>query len=331
MQSRHVLPLLMVFAWLAAVVAGAAQFKLNDGTVINGEASSFNDDGLIIRLTVGGFSERIAWIRFTQDSLKELAKDTKNAKFVEPFIEIPPEVIAKQREKIITLKEVPRVPRVRENAGVFSALTTPVSLVILGLLFLANLLAGYEVAVFRNRPTAMVCCVSALLPVAGPVLFLALPSAPEEGEIPDTIPLTGTHGEAAPAAGGGQGSVTSKLKSKITGIFGKKSGGGLSLAAGEKSGAAGGPFQTKVYPKGEYTFNRRFFETQFPGFFRVVPSETEKDLIIVIRAGRSEYVGKRITRISMNELHLQLLSGGEVPVAFADMSQVQIRHKDAKT
>ena len=89
-----------------------------------------------------------------------------------------------------------------------------------------------------------------------------------------------------------------------------------------------------IYTRGEFTFNRRFFETKFPGFFRVVPSEADKDLVMVIKAVRGEYVGKRISRISMNEMHIQLQSGNasaEVMVPFVEIQSVQIRHKDAKT
>ena len=108
---------------------------------------------------------------------------------------------------------------------------------------------------------------------------------------------------------------------------------GLSLAAASKQEAASAQTQPQTYTRGEFTFNRRFFETKFPGFFRMVPSEAEKDLVIVIKAVRGEYVGKRISRISMNEMHLQLQSGNasaEVMLPFVEIQSVQIRHKDAK-
>ena len=66
----------------------------------------------------------------------------------------------------------------------------------------------------------------------------------------------------------------------------------------------------------------------------MIPSETEKDLVLVVKAVRGEYVGKRISRISMNEMHMQLQSGNasaEVMVPFVEIQSVQIRHKDAKS
>lgn len=108
--------------------------------------------------------------------------------------------------------------------------------------------------------------------------------------------------------------------------------GGLSIAANEKPAAAA-TTHSAVYTRGDNTFNRRFFETKFPGFFRVVPSEADKDLILVVKTGRGEYVAKRITRISSNEMHILPLKTGtaEVLVPFGEVIQVQVRHKDAKS
>ena len=65
----------------------------------------------------------------------------------------------------------------------------------------------------------------------------------------------------------------------------------------------------------------------------MVPSEAEKDLLLVIKAVRGEYIGRRISRISSNEMHLQLQSANasaEVMIPFVEIQSVQIRHKDAK-
>jgi hypothetical protein len=103
---------------------------------------------------------------------------------------------------------------------------------------------------------------------------------------------------------------------------------GLSIAGGgEKHAAAHGP---QIYKRGEFTFNRRFMETKFSGFFRVVLSEADKDNVILVRTAKEEFVAKRISRISSNEMHLQLISGKEVSVAFADIAEMQLRQKDAK-
>ena len=95
--------------------------------------------------------------------------------------------------------------------------------------------------------------------------------------------------------------------------------------------AAGGKAEPKIFNRGEYTFNRRFIETQFAGFFRVVPSEADKDLLLVFKTPKQQYIGRRISRISSNELFLQLQQGGgtkEVSIGFTEIAQIQIRHKD---
>ena len=87
-----------------------------------------------------------------------------------------------------------------------------------------------------------------------------------------------------------------------------------------------------VYQRGQTTFNRRFFETKLSGFLRVIPSEAEKDMLIHIKSARGEYVGSRLSRVMPNELYLQISKGGassDVIIPFNDISEVQIRHKDA--
>ena len=98
------------------------------------------------------------------------------------------------------------------------------------------------------------------------------------------------------------------------------------------SGGSTATVQPAIYTRNDTTFDRRFFETKFSGFFRVVLGEAEKDYIIVVKTVRDEYMAKRIARITTNELHLQLLHGGgaEKSVSFGEIVQVQLRHKDAK-
>ena len=286
-------------------------FELTNGDVYKGQAASFGEEGLIVRQDIGVFSPRVHWIKLTQDTLKRLAQNPKIAPFAEPFIELPLDTAPKKKAKDIKIKPVQRAERVTERPTLIAAITTPVGLAILGILFLGNLYAAYEIAVYRGRPFALVCSVSALLPFIGPILFLATPAA---GAV--TVDV-----EDAEAAGPAEG------VNPLAATGAKSS--GLSVAAGHEK-AAGGDAGPKVYKKGEFTFNRRWFETTFTGFFRVIPSEAEKNLVLVVKAGRNDYVAKRITRISMTELHLQLLSGGEVATTFDEIHEVQVRNKDAK-
>ena len=86
-----------------------------------------------------------------------------------------------------------------------------------------------------------------------------------------------------------------------------------------------------VYQRGDFSFNRRFFETKLPGFFRVVLSPADKDLRIHIKAARGDFVGKRISRITPAELYLEVFKDSATAdemIPFVEIIEVQIRHKD---
>jgi hypothetical protein len=325
------LVLFLGFAWLPTNRSCAADFHLTDGTDLVGELASATDEGFVIRLTTGIFSPRIPWSRLSQETLKALATDPKSAEFVEPYIETPPDEKAKR--KAIEIKPVPRIDRPEGRISLFAAFSTPIGLAILLVLIVANVFAGYEIALFRHQPVLLVCAVSLVLPLIGPIIFLASPArevthhAEEPGPLPADQFAT-SHPSVAGLPESGAAS-TSSMKSKITSMFKRPSSGGLTLAQHQKPGAKA-EVETKTWRRGDSTFNRRFFETQFAGFFRVVPGEAEKDLVMVVKAGRNEYVAKRISRITANEMGLQLLSGGEVQVPFAELQEIQVRHKDAK-
>ena len=318
------LKLIMLSSWLASQMpqgdsgVGPAEvvkeFKLTNGDVLRGEVGSMNEDGLVVRLAIGGFSDRISWTKLTQETLKKLATNPGAREYVEPFIEIPPEIKARQRPKKREFhpKAVPRVELPAGKTDFMATVSSPLNLAALGLLFAANLFAAYEVAVYRNRPIALVCGLSVVLPVIGPGIFLALPNREEAFQEPSVEP--------ADAAAVTHQTTTHPLAQ-----------GGLGIAKAEKSSGTGAA-QLAIYKRGDTTFNRRFFETKFPGFFRVVPSEAEKDLMLVIKTGKEEIQARRIARITANEMHLQLLHGGgkEASVTFGDIAQVQIRQKDSK-
>src|ERR1051325_12115757 len=91
--------------WLLIAGVRADEFKLANGNVLKGEGASADEDGLVVKLDVGGFSKREPWINFSQETLKELAQDAKVAPPVEPFINLEPEQIkAREKQKEIVVK-----------------------------------------------------------------------------------------------------------------------------------------------------------------------------------------------------------------------------------
>lgn len=311
MRRFELLVILAVLLFSAA--AGAAEFKLSNGDLLIGEIAQINEDGMVVRKNAGGFSEQIGWGLVSQETLRELLNNPQAKPFVEPFIEIPLEERRKARaqQKEIVIREVPRVERPAEKTSFFAGLMSPAGFMVLGILMLANLYAASEIATYKGRPIPLVVGAALVLPVIAPIIFLIMP----ESEAARAAAAEGHAGPAAP-----QEVVSAEAK-----VAGMQS--SLGLKQDAKSGKPGQDMQ--VYKRSDTTFDRRFFETKFTGFFRVVPADP--DMVLVVKTAKQEYVARRISRISMSEVHLQLLRGNtEVAVAFGEMAEVQVRHKDAK-
>jgi len=318
MRGVHSLWASVLLVGFAVGLIRADEFRLANGNVLRGELASADEDGLVVKLDVGGFSKREPWVNFSQETLKEVAKQRNLAAFVEPFIELAPEQLKEmEKAKEITVREVPtRLERPAEKTGLLASFFTPVGLMILGVLLLANVYAGYEIALFRQQPVALVCGLSLLLPLLAPLVFIALPARVPQG---------------AEGEGEAEGATVGSAGRKTTGLLPEKLSHGLSLAAADKRGSGTAQVQAQTFNRGEHTFNRRFFETRFAGFFRVVLGDAEKDMLLIFRTVKQEYVGRRISRISSTDLHLQLQSNNqEMPISFAEITSVQVRHKDAK-
>ena len=302
--------------WVCSTALLGDEFKLNNGDILRGQAVSFNDDGLVVRLDIGGHSPRVSWSKLTQETLQQLANNPQAAKFVEPFIDLPPVPKDKEKKKKeFVIKPVPRPEQVAKPSLV-GFIATPAGLVVALVLLLANVYAGYQIAIYRRRPPAMICAMSVVFPVVAPAIVLAMPTA--EYEPAETASADAAAG--APAAGKATTGPLAKVPMAS----------GLSIAQqGDKAGGPA-PGQPQSFKRGEFTFNRRFMETKFPGFFRVVPSEAEKDMVLAVRTAKEEYIAKRISRISSNEMHIALLRGSEMSVEFAAITEIQVRNKDAR-
>jgi hypothetical protein len=303
---------------LLAGIAADETFLLDDGQSVTGEIIlPANNDGLNIRVGQGKY-ERVPWARFSQETLRELVKNPKIAPFVEPFIEITPEERVKKTD--VQIRPVSRL-ELPPSRSLFGAMfSSGVGVFVLLLLYAANVYAGYEVAIFRAQSVPLVCGVSAVAPVIGPIIFLAMPTriqptAAEERAaegIPEPEAPTFAVPTAEPAA--------------------EADSGGLRIAHRE-SGAGGGHVPPpQVFQRGAFTFNRRFLETKFPGFFAVVRREAERDMVLLVKTTRGEHNVERITRIAASEVHLQVHRGGasqEVTVPFSEIQEIQLKHKNA--
>jgi len=324
---------LILFCWAIALTTSlrADTYKLTDGSEISGDpVSPYKDEGVVFKLADGSFSPRVGWDKFPQESilkLRDAAKTAVDRDLVDPLVETTAEDIAKRKE--INVKPVELPERAAHPAGVAGLFVSPVGWFILLVLYGANIFAASEVSVYRGHPRGLVCGLAAIpfLGVLSPIAFLAIP--------PKVI-------EEAPLV------VTSDMQTQSTQSI--EPIGGLRRQVGETavSGPSAPPVPTlpgagqpaavaielpapTVYARGEFSFNRRFFETKLAGFFRLVPSPADADLRIHMKSARGDFVGRRITRITPSELYLQVAKEGvtaDEMIPFTDIFEVQVRHKD---
>ncbi|MFM7554052.1 MAG: hypothetical protein ACKPAH_01950 [Verrucomicrobiota bacterium] len=312
-----------LFCWWTVLLcfvsrAVCGEFRTITGDVYDGEVSAADADGLIVRQRTGTFSPRIDWAKLDEATLKALAGHPRAGKFVEPLLEPPAEDIARAEARKIDVRQPDRVARPPADIagkGVYAALTTPNGMMLRGLLYLANLYAAFEIARFRWRPVPLVCGLSAVLPVIGPAIFLALPRREEEEVVSATDEAVAVQSLNVPAPGASSAASAAHAP------------GSTSTAA--RNAPAPNEGLPRQFRRGETTFNRRFFETQFPSFFKVVASEADKDLVLEVTTAAGVTVATRITRIGGADLVLKAADGAETPVEFAQVLEVKLRDRNA--
>ena len=291
-----------------------ATYTLTDGSAVEGEPISFTLQGVVLKKTDGTFAPRVAWTNLTQEALKEFYKLPKAKTFVEPYVEIDEPETDKKPAIEIKPKAIKRLERPDPKAGLGAVFSSGVTLVVCLLLWAGNIYAGFEIGIFRNYHPVMVAGVAAVAPVLGPVLFLCLPTRVQK-----------SHDELAAESMAAHGGEHAPQTLTVPG----------SHAVEEAVADAAEPApqsRVTVYQRGQTTFNRRFFETKFAGFLKMVPGDAEKDMVIYIRSARGEHSGNRLTRILQNEIHLQVAKGeatADVIIPFGDIYEVQVKPKEA--
>jgi len=254
------------------------------------EARSFDGTGLILKTDAGKF-ERIPWGKVSQTSLKELIKNPSAKRFAQPFIrgnrrtrrEAEAQGTGNRFETCAAVRKTAR--QTEPAGGVFLAL----GLTLMGVFYLANLFAAYQVAIFRHQPFSLVCGVAAAVPWVSPAVFLcfAARSPPSEEAALDATAEDGAPGQHADSSAPGQPRRGTEPAPAC----------GCRHAHWADEGAIA---ETKVFTRGEYTFNRRFFETKAAGFFRVVPVKL-KGGCAGNQGGRRRVRGAGISRNHPNE------------------------------
>jgi len=298
------------FCFAAAAAFGQLQqqtLKLVDGSTIVGRIVSPKNEYLQVALDTGSTTPvitNIFWARLSQETLRGLLTNRAAAPYATIFLDPPAQGRATATApKKINIKQPPRLDR----PGGGNLLASPVMLVLLLIVYAANIYAGWEIGVFRQWPAAMVAVIAAVVPIIGPAIFLAMPTRHAKTE---EVPL-----EAAPLEGEAPAVVEEAAPAPI-----------------QMQTAQPAAEQPIVYPRGQFTFNRRFFETKFAGFLKMVPGEAERDKVIFIKSARGEYTGHRFSKVEPNEVYLQVRKGvatEDVMIPFSEIYEVQIKHKDA--
>jgi hypothetical protein len=302
---------LLTFCGLLAGTAFAETIHLSNGQTLTGDLVSPDDKGFVLKQTDGSFSDRVLWGKVSQDDLKQLAQNPKVAQFAEAFIDAPQEETVKRAD--IEIKPFPKLERPPARS-LFAALgTTGMGILILLVLYGANLYAAYEISIFRAQPAGLVCGVAAVAPVVGPIIFLSMPPKLRK-RVEEHQPALEENIEAA--------IVTDQAAAEAA------------EAATQAAAAPAGPVlpPTKTFARGQFTFNRRFFETQLAGYFAMSRPEADREMVLTIKANRGTYIAQRISRISPNEVYLQVQKGHaseEVIIPFVEIQEVQLKHKDA--
>ena len=299
---------ILALYFLGALAVHADAFQLADGTSFNGDIVTFNDTGVTFRLS-GDTYTNVMWSKLSQDTLKQLTQNPKIKPIVEPLIEIPES--ARPAKPEVQIQEVQRLELPPKQSLLAALFSSSVGIVVLLLIYAANLYAGFEIAVVRSKPIALVMGISAVLPVLGPVIFLSIPG---KKETPPPIEDAATKADPEKFAMPG---APPKDEIHIAG--------GSWQQAPPSTVAA--PV-TQVFQRGQYMFNRRFFETKFSGFFGAERGGAEKNLTMLVKATKGEFVVESIVRLGLNEIYFEAVLDDvrqEIMVPFADIREIQLK------
>ena len=312
------------------------EISLLNGDILKGEVSDVDQDGIVVRVDVGGFSKRVNWMQLSQESLKkikslgELDKKRYGIRvnnrwfgadhFVNPFIE-PEDWQMEQSTYPTGVSSMPELntPSTAEVNSKLAAYGSPGGTGFLVALAIGSLVAGLGVAAFKESNVALAGVISFALPIVGPLLLLAKPKV--EYEYEDDGDDEYEYDEEAEAPAGA--------------VMGDTGGGavaGMLPEAKKMSFAQSGPKkQTSTneqsWDRDDTRFDRSFFQNNFPNYFKVVLGATERNMVLAIKTGKREYVGQRIKRISGADLHMELLSGKEQKISFSEIGSVDLRPK----
>lgn len=329
---RKFLVILSVWLGLTAGLQAADTFTLTDGTTVNGDIVKFDDYNAMIRTTEDNYTN-ITWPRFSQDTLKQLAANSKFKALAEPFIAPVPATPA-------TLKTTPSVtrslpaPDKLHPALIAGLLHSSLGLFLLLVIYAANLFAAFEIALFRAKAPGVVLAVSAILPVVGPILFLALrteitsavETAPQEPAEAPAHGASGTAPAATPPPRSAPRSPTPDPAAAHTEVSGSRPDdepptSSWSITADQKKP------EPQVFARGKFTFNKRFIETKFAGFVGD-PTGDARNFSMEIKTAKGILFVEIIKQTAQTEAIVETPQG-QVTLAYSEILEIKLIPKPA--
>jgi hypothetical protein len=276
--------------------APAETFSLADGTTVAGDIVKVDDTGMVFRMA-GDVYTNLPWARFSQESLKQLATVPKLKQIVEPFIE--PDVAKHAAKAEIKINDVTRLS-LPENSSLFGGLLhSSLGLILLLVVYAANLYAAYEISIIRARPAAQVVGLSAVLPFIGPIIFLAMPMKVEEA-VEEPVQVS----SQPPAS-------FSRPKAEVQVVEAS------SREDVRKPNAL-------VFARGKFTFNKRFIETKFAGYIGEPKGEALKYTMTLKSGQQGDFIVERITQVGASEVVFEAVERGQVTVSLHDIQEIKL-------
>ena len=313
-------------------------FRTIDGEKIVGRTVKYSAEGVSFKLTegprAGGFSEKIAWMRFTPETLRYFATDLEARPYAQLLIVIPDADMNEEMASPNDRREMASIEnpeskshgREYQGAGFIGSFFKGGGFLLLLLLYGANLYAGYELAFFRRYPVPVTCGAAAVAPFIAPIVFLCMPpkkkrrlvvEETEEEEYEEEY-AEGEYGEEAVT----YDEYGNPLPAEPAYVEPEPEPEPVVLP------------ETKVFKRGQFNLNRRFVESKFAGFFRAVPGENEKDMVLVVTSAQGEFISSRILKATNTEVTFAVNKGEgdafiDKVIPLNDLLQIVLKHKDS--
>ena len=266
------------------------------------------------------------------NSLPALPKPTVVAP-VKPITQ-PATNVATAPASVLQLAEPPGVAPFPERrppaSGLSSETMVNPSGIFLTLLVMAlSGYAGYEIARFKKRPVKLVCALSAMLPVLGPAVFLALPpqNSSEATQfaspgVPGAPDMPGTTPPAPlPAV------KELKYEDDPDSPYANLTAGGVEETQFVEESVAVPPAVAKSlehYHASEYEFTPAFFSQYFAQFVGAAATTGEA---LILRSNSDEYPVHYISSVDVTGLQIIYAANGQWVqqfLTYADLTEVEV-------